>query len=86
MNNVGVGHSHSQDGGDQLHVLVHGLGGPAGVGDQGEYGAHGDDGGLRDAGPGIVYLSVFFGLVSVTNLFSFSNITKFQAVGVEDMA
>ena len=86
MNNVGVGHSHSQDGSDQLHVLVHGLGGPAGVGDQGDYGAHGDDGGLRDAGPGIVYLSVFFGLVSVTNLFSFSNITKFQAVGVEDMA
>ena len=58
MNNVGVGHSHSQDGGDQLHVLVHGLGGPVGVGDQGEYGAHGDDGGLRDAGPGIVFLSV----------------------------
>ena len=30
---------------DQLHVLVHGLGGPGGVGDQGEDGAHGDDGG-----------------------------------------
>ena len=43
-----------------LHVFVHGLGGPVGVGDQGEDGAHGDDGGLRDAGPGIFFfLSVF---------------------------
>ena len=40
-----------------LHVLVHGLGGPVGVGVQGEDGAHGDDGGLQDAGPGI---KVFF--------------------------
>ena len=28
MNSVSVGHSYSQDGGDRLHVLVHGLGGP----------------------------------------------------------
>ena len=47
------------NGGDQLHVLVHGLGGPVGVRDQGEDGPHGDDGGLRNAGPGInVFLSV----------------------------
>ena len=44
-------HSHSQDGGDQLHVLVPGLGGPRSVGDQGEDYDHGDDGGLLDAGP-----------------------------------
>ena len=61
MNNVGVGHSHSQDGGDQLHVLVHGLGGPVGVGDQGEYGAHGNDGGLRDAGPGMFIFRSYVG-------------------------
>ena len=62
MNSVAVGHSHSQDGGDQLHVLVrHGLGGPVVVGDQGEDGAHGEeDGLLRVVGPGInVFLSVF---------------------------
>ena len=51
MNSVGVGHSHSQDGGDQLRVLVHGLGGPVGVGDNGEYGAHGDEGGLGMLAP-----------------------------------
>ena len=38
------------DGGDRLHVLVHGLGRPVGVRDQGEDGPHGDDGGLRNAG------------------------------------
>ena len=61
MNNVGMGHSHSQDGGDQLHVLVHGLGGSVGVGDQGEYGVHGEEDGLLGViGPGInVFLSVF---------------------------
>ena len=35
-----------------FHVLVHGLGGPVG-----EDGAHGDDGGLRDAGIGINVLA-----------------------------
>ena len=45
---VEVAHSHSQDVGDRLHVLVHGLGGSGGIGDQGEDGARGDDGGLRD--------------------------------------
>ena len=41
-------------------MFVHGLGGPVAVGDQWEDDAHGDDGGLREAGPRInVFLSVF---------------------------
>ena len=73
MNSVVVGHSHSQDGGDRLHVLIHGdlllhiLVGHAGpaVGadlvDLLHDGTHIEEGGrLGDAGIGInAFLSVF---------------------------
>ena len=73
MNSVVVGHSHSQDGGDWLHVLIHGdlllhvLVGHAGLAvgadlvDLLHDGAHIEEGGrLGDAGIGInAFLSVF---------------------------
>ena len=58
---------------DRPHVLLHGRGGPEGAGDQGEDGAHGEEGGrLGVAGIGIiVFLLSSFPALARKSAFAF---------------